>query len=156
MLNMTIKSLFILHLSVRSTTLWTCSVSLISLLLWTAFNHRSSSISIVRRHVGSTDWVDITDNSVEVNLTRRDDYSCSHSKPCSNGACCGKSGFCGYGPTYCGDGCQANCDAKAECGQFAQQKGKECPLNTCCSQFGFVSIQAQDNVFNLVDIPNYN
>lgn len=29
---------------------------------------------------------------------RNDDYSCSESKPCSNGACCAKSGYCGYGP----------------------------------------------------------
>ena len=26
-----------------------------------------------------------------------DDYSCSAAKPCSNGACCGASGYCGYG-----------------------------------------------------------
>lgn len=26
-----------------------------------------------------------------------DDYSCSAAKPCVNGACCGASGYCGYG-----------------------------------------------------------
>jgi chitinase len=67
----------------------------------------------------------------------REDYSCSKDNPCSNYACCGKGGYCGYGPDYCGDGCQANCDAVAECGKFASVKGKKCPLNVCCSEFGF-------------------
>lgn len=54
-------------------------------------------------------------------LTRRDqDYSCSATKACSNGACCGSyqgtdAGVCGYGPSYCGSDCTSNCDAKAEC-----------------------------------------
>lgn len=69
----------------------------------------------------------------------RDSYSCSATKPCSNGACCGASGFCGYGPTYCGNGCLSQCEATAECGKFAEIPGKTCPLNTCCSEFGFVS-----------------
>ena len=30
-------------------------------------------------------------------LVRRDDYSCGPGKPCANGACCGASGYCGYG-----------------------------------------------------------
>jgi hypothetical protein len=64
-------------------------------------------------------------------------YSCDKSNPCSNGACCGASGFCGYGPTYCGDGCISNCDAKASCGQYAETPGAGCPLNVCCSQYGF-------------------
>ncbi|KAL3429985.1 hypothetical protein BDV09DRAFT_31383 [Aspergillus tetrazonus] len=63
-------------------------------------------------------------------LSRRDDYSCSASNPCSNGACCGGDGFCGYGPTYCGDGCISNCDATAECGQYAEPANTTCPLNT--------------------------
>lgn len=71
------------------------------------------------------------------NLSRRQDYSCSANRPCSNGACCGSSGFCGYGQTYCGAGCQSNCDAFAECGVDSIPSGKTCPLNTCCSEFGF-------------------
>lgn len=42
------------------------------------------------------------------------------------------------GATYCGSGCSSNCDAIAECGVNAFPSGKKCPLNTCCSQFGFV------------------
>ncbi len=72
-----------------------------------------------------------------VSLVRRQDYSCGPGRPCSNGACCGGSGFCGYGPTYCGAGCVSNCGAVAECGQNAVPAGKKCPLNTCCSEFGF-------------------
>ncbi|EED18783.1 bacteriodes thetaiotaomicron symbiotic chitinase, putative [Talaromyces stipitatus ATCC 10500] len=64
-------------------------------------------------------------------------YTCGPGSPCSNGACCGSSGWCGYGSTYCGDGCQSNCNATAECGKDASPAGKTCPLNVCCSQFGF-------------------
>ncbi|KAE8150566.1 hypothetical protein BDV25DRAFT_172049 [Aspergillus avenaceus] len=78
-------------------------------------------------------------------LLRRD-YSCSASNPCSNGACCGASGICGYGPTYCGTGCVSHCDAKAECGQYAATPGTTCPLNTCCSEFGFPSGNASVSV----------
>lgn len=70
-------------------------------------------------------------------LSRRDDYSCGPGNPCSNGACCGASGYCGYGSTYCGTGCTSNCNAVAECGIDASPAGKTCPLNTCCSQYGF-------------------
>lgn len=77
-------------------------------------------------------------------ILRRDEYSCDEKTPCGNKACCGKSGFCGYGPTYCGttgsspnDACWSNCDAHAPCGQYAAQPGQTCPLNVCCSQFGF-------------------
>ncbi|KAI9150010.1 Chitotriosidase-1 [Paramyrothecium foliicola] len=60
-------------------------------------------------------------------------------------ACCPKeTGWCNYGPEACGtnnispnDVCWSNCDAKAECGRFAASPGKECPLNVCCSPFGF-------------------
>lgn len=73
-----------------------------------------------------------------------DDYSCSESKPCRNGACCPKkTGFCNYGPEACGTSgqspnevCWSNCNAKAECGEFADPPGKKCPLNVCCSKYG--------------------
>lgn len=71
-------------------------------------------------------------------LASRDDYTCGPGKPCKNQACCGKSGNCGYGPTYCGTGCTSNCNSHAECGQYSQPAGKKCPLNVCCSQYGFV------------------
>ena len=41
------------------------------------------------------------------------------------------------GPDFCGATCISNCDAHAECGIFAETPGKTCPLNTCCSEFGF-------------------
>lgn len=65
------------------------------------------------------------------------DFTCGPDRECVNGACCGKDGWCGYGSKYCGDGCQSNCDATAECGELAKEKGKTCPLNVCCSEFGF-------------------
>ncbi|KAM7196715.1 putative glycosyl hydrolases family 18 protein [Naviculisporaceae sp. PSN 640] len=74
-----------------------------------------------------------------------EDYTCGPNKPCSNGACCPKEGGnCMYGPKACGttgtspnDVCWSNCNAKAECGRFADPPGKTCPLNVCCSQWGF-------------------
>jgi len=74
-----------------------------------------------------------------------DDYSCSESKPCKNGACCPKAtGYCNYGEKYCGTNgqspnevCWSNCNAKAECGRDADPPGKKCPLNVCCSKYGF-------------------
>ncbi|KAF2495510.1 hypothetical protein BU16DRAFT_561793 [Lophium mytilinum] len=70
-------------------------------------------------------------------ILRRDDYTCGPGKPCSNGACCGPSGYCGYCAAYCGAGCTSNCDAVAECGECSDPAGKTCPLNACCSPFGF-------------------
>ena len=78
--------------------------------------------------------------SQNTTLVRRDEYNCGPSNPCKNGACCGESGYCGYGPTYCGKGCVSNCGAVAECGKYAKESGKKCPLNTCCSEFGYVYI----------------
>ncbi|KAE8353840.1 hypothetical protein BDV28DRAFT_132353 [Aspergillus coremiiformis] len=88
------------------------------------------------KHVIHHDMDPIDGQSPNTSLVRRD-YMCGPRNPCSNGACCGSSGFCGYGPIYCGTGCVSNCDATAECGQYAKTPGKTCPLNTCCSQFGF-------------------
>lgn len=76
-------------------------------------------------------------------LNRRDTYSCDANNPCSNGACCGESGYCGYGDTYCGTGCVSNCDATAQCGKDAATYNATCPLNVCCSQYGFVSLRPQ-------------
>jgi chitinase len=67
----------------------------------------------------------------------QEDFTCGPGKPCSNQACCGPDGWCGYEPKYCGKGCQSNCDAKAECGKYAKKPGQECPLNVCCSKYGF-------------------
>ncbi|TPX21388.1 hypothetical protein DIZ76_015345 [Coccidioides immitis] len=74
-----------------------------------------------------------------------EDYSCAPDRPCSNGACCPKKTLsCNYGEEYCGTNnispnevCWSNCDAKAECGKNADPPGKECPLNVCCSKWGF-------------------
>ncbi|KAJ2985874.1 hypothetical protein NUW58_g5301 [Xylaria curta] len=93
-------------------------------------------------------------NSARFSLVVRqeapDDYTCGEGRPCRNGACCPKdTGVCNYGPKACGtndispnDVCWSNCDAKAECGRYAKTPGKKCPLNVCCSQFGFCGTAA--------------
>jgi chitinase len=65
--------------------------------------------------------------------------TCNSQTPCENAACCGTNGLCGYSPSECSKGnCTSNCDAKAECGQYAAGGNQKCPLNVCCSEFGFV------------------
>lgn len=49
----------------------------------------------------------------------------------------------GVGPVYCGDDCTSNCDATAECGEYADPPGKGCPLNVCCSEWGFCGSTAE-------------
>ncbi|OQE20207.1 hypothetical protein PENFLA_c017G00789 [Penicillium flavigenum] len=79
----------------------------------------------------------LTADAVAVSSSANDPYTCSKSKPCINGACCGSSGHCGFGLTYYGDGCMHNCDATADCRKYAKVAGQGCPLNVCCSEFGF-------------------
>ncbi|OGM41754.1 bacteriodes thetaiotaomicron symbiotic chitinase [Aspergillus bombycis] len=69
--------------------------------------------------------------------------TCSETEKCETG-CCSKEGFCGFGPSFCGnDVCISTCDAVAECGKYAQVPGTECPLNVCCSEFGFCGTTAE-------------
>ncbi|KAJ5094625.1 CAZyme family GH18, partial [Penicillium angulare] len=46
--------------------------------------------------------------------------------------------LCGYDPdNSCGSTCVSNCNATPECGKWAATAGTECPLNVCCSGYGF-------------------
>ncbi|KAK4446124.1 hypothetical protein QBC34DRAFT_497070 [Podospora aff. communis PSN243] len=57
---------------------------------------------------------------------------------CADGSCCGPQGICGYGPDFCGVGCQNNCTAKAMCGQYSANGGTvKCGLDLCCSWGGW-------------------
>ncbi|CAK7227366.1 hypothetical protein SEUCBS140593_006551 [Sporothrix eucalyptigena] len=77
------------------------------------------------------------------------DYTCSKTRACAIG-CCGPldstgAGVCGAGPQFCGKGCTSQCDWKSECDagwglQYAN--ASTCPLNVCCSQFGFCGTTA--------------
>lgn len=63
---------------------------------------------------------------------------CAPGVPCTNGACCSNTGVCSYAPSSCGsDVCISNCDAKAPCGEYADPSNATCPLQVCCSQYGF-------------------
>ncbi|KAI1104572.1 putative bacteriodes thetaiotaomicron symbiotic chitinase [Jackrogersella minutella] len=64
--------------------------------------------------------------------------TCSDTVPCVSG-CCNSNNVCGFGPKYCSRdaGCKSNCNAKAECGQYAAKPPGDCPINVCCSKYGF-------------------
>lgn len=53
------------------------------------------------------------------------------------------TGTCGFGDTFCGSDCVSQCDAKLECSQYAVPAGKTCPLNVCCSAYGFCGTTAE-------------
>ncbi|CAG8979165.1 hypothetical protein HYALB_00000299 [Hymenoscyphus albidus] len=80
-----------------------------------------------------------------LNVAQDEDYFCSKTKPCKVGCCgpltLGDLGYCGYGPAYCGQGCTSSCGLKSECdgGNWGAQwsNASTCPLNVCCSRFGF-------------------
>ncbi|KAL7895963.1 glycoside hydrolase family 18 protein [Trichoderma sp. TUCIM 5745] len=108
---------------------------LISALL--SFHYGSSCVYGLRHTHTHHQWHETDIIEARLAQPAQSGYTCSKKEPCPNGACCGVSGWCGYGPTYCGKGCQSNCNAKAECGKFAPKAEQSCPLNVCCSEFGF-------------------
>lgn len=60
--------------------------------------HSNDNILVSRGFAGSLD------NAVASNATSgihiAEDYTCTPTRPCSNGACCGASGNCGFGEQY--------------------------------------------------------
>jgi chitinase len=72
------------------------------------------------------------------------DAKCTKKKGCKLG-CCGPLnedgvGICGTGPKFCGKDCTSECDYKSECDPGWGMKYSnltECPLNVCCSAYGF-------------------
>ncbi|EXK25265.1 hypothetical protein FOMG_18061 [Fusarium oxysporum f. sp. melonis 26406] len=69
------------------------------------------------------------------------DVFCDESVACEVG-CCGSNNVCGTGPNYCSKAkCINSCEFKAECnpGNWPSQyfNSTKCPLNVCCSKFGF-------------------
>ncbi|KAI1373922.1 glycoside hydrolase superfamily [Hypoxylon crocopeplum] len=73
------------------------------------------------------------------------DYTCDASNLCKLG-CCGSvdpttgKGVCGMGPDFCGEGCISTCNEKSECDPgwgMQWSNASTCPLNVCCSAFGF-------------------
>lgn len=109
------------------------------------------------------DFTSAGSNNSSIFPRQSGDGTCAPGRPCVNGACCSTSGFCGYGKLlwlsagsdlavhdvyiikrveltsigseFCGDSCISNCDAIAECGQFAVPSGKTCPLNVWYAAF---------------------
>ncbi|KAF7183510.1 hypothetical protein CNMCM7691_003789 [Aspergillus felis] len=73
---------------------------------------------------------------------------CDASNPCKTG-CCNKFGFLlglTRNCTDCGKNCVAGCDSKAECDPgFGAEwaDASSCPLNVCCSKYGFCGTTAE-------------
>lgn len=54
-------------------------------------------------------------------------------------------GVCGLGPDFCGDGCISTCNYKSECDPgwgIEWSNATVCPVNVCCSKFGFCGTTA--------------
>ncbi|CAM1502566.1 Fc.00g073420.m01.CDS01 [Cosmosporella sp. VM-42] len=80
-----------------------------------------------------------------ISFAADEDATCTNDKGCEKG-CCGPideatgKGICGTGPDYCGDDCTSECDYKAECDPgwgLKYSNATKCPLNVCCSDYGF-------------------
>ncbi|KAJ3547829.1 hypothetical protein NM208_g1311 [Fusarium decemcellulare] len=56
---------------------------------------------------------------------------------CADGSCCGPDSICGYGPDFCGEGCQSLCNATAMCGEYSENADMPCGMNLCCSSSGW-------------------
>ncbi|KAL5319960.1 hypothetical protein ACEPPN_013019 [Leptodophora sp. 'Broadleaf-Isolate-01'] len=68
--------------------------------------------------------------------------TCNAATPCANGACCGSDNLCG--------------DAKAECGPYSAVGEQTCPLNVCCSKFGFCGSTSEFCTWTNEADPNYS
>jgi len=91
-------------------------------------------------------------------MTRRQSQKrqCDATTECPDGSCCNKQGRCGFGKENCGDGCQSNCEgiakchhdfinffsgnATAFCGKDSEDGNTKCPLNVCCSFYGYCGV----------------
>jgi hypothetical protein len=146
--------MFNLHMSRGQASTWISALFIILLVSYGYFVERKPSSAVSKPALTPRSYPSVsnqgnthhhnhhhhhheTPSSNQSVLVRREDYSCGEGRPCANGACCGPSGFCGYGPASCGTGCISNCNAHAECGEFSSPANKKCPLNTCCSKYGF-------------------
>ncbi|KAK0113436.1 hypothetical protein ONS95_013694 [Cadophora gregata] len=71
--------------------------------------------------------------------------TCDANTLCPDASCCGLKNICGFGPDYCGQGCQHNCSATAPCGRYSDDDGNiPCGMNLCCSYYGYCGF---DNSF---------
>lgn len=73
---------------------------------------------------------------------------CGPGSPCVDGSCCNSEGKCGYTPYNCGStattACISNCDSRAMCGVNSRDSAQKCPLNLCCSYFGYCGVCPSD------------
>lgn len=74
---------------------------------FTEYSGNRATVPVHKVHLATRERGSL-DNAVATNYTGRsdslriaadedEDYTCSPEEPCSNGACCGSTGVCGYG-----------------------------------------------------------
>ena len=66
------------------------------------------------------------------------------------------AGVCGAGPDFCGTGCTSECTWKSDCDPgwgLQWSNAATCPLNVCCSHFGFCGTTADFCAGNVVSKP---
>ena len=91
-----------------------------------------------------------SDLSTLVSLRERDaPAQCSPTSPCVDESCCNSQGKCGFTPYNCKNTaattCISNCDATAMCGIDSLNGKQKCPLNICCSYFGYCGVGFEHN-----------
>lgn len=96
----------------------------------------------------------VDNRGLDQSVSRRDGgpLYCTNG-PCVDGSCCGKNNICGYGPDYCGAGCQSQCDATAMCGEFSENAEMPCGMNLCCSATGWCGVSCPaSKILDMVEL----
>lgn len=89
---------------------------------------RPSVNSTAPTQLGSREILDDLKDLASLGNVSTTSSTCKKGVRCKLTACCGgffggDEGTCGFGPDYCGDDCDSQCDAKAECGKYAAKGG---------------------------------
>ncbi|GKT64295.1 chitinase [Colletotrichum tofieldiae] len=127
-----------------SVTSWTASASTLLLLLSPLLARPASALA-----AAESDFAIQAKQTDLVTAAAENDYSCSRTKPCELGCCKlddTGTGVCGAGPDFCGaDVCYSQCSWKSECDPgwgIQWSNASSCPLEVCCSDFGFCGTTA--------------
>ncbi|KAJ4261803.1 hypothetical protein NW757_000075 [Fusarium falciforme] len=88
--------------------------------------------TLAPRHEETAGWM----------FRRQSQRQCDRATPCPDGSCCSNKGRYGYGDDICGPKvCVSNCEATALCGKDSLGGKVKCPLNVCCSAYGYCGVE---------------